>query len=90
MNTILTALSGANVFGYFVIALCFLKFWKRTRDSLFFVFSTSFLILGLGTIAEMIVRDARASTPTVYLCRFVAFSFIIYAIIRKNMPGRPS
>lgn len=76
---------GAIVFGYCVIALFFLKFWRRTRDVFFGGFALAFLLLGIGRAFEAVLRNAHASSVTVYLFRLLAFGIIIFVIAQKNV-----
>jgi hypothetical protein len=85
MNAIPHFLGGAIVFGYGLIALYFLKFWRRTRDPFFGCFAFAFLLLGFGRIAEAVVHTSQADTPVVYLFRLAAFLIIIFAIMHKNL-----
>jgi hypothetical protein len=89
MNTTLSNfIGGANIFGFCLIALFFLKFWRRTRDPFFSAFAVAFFVMGIGRVVEAISRNTHASTPTVYLFRLLAFAIIIYAIIQKNWHDR--
>jgi hypothetical protein len=88
MNVIPHFFGGAIVFGYGLIALYFLKFWRRTRDPFFGYFSFAFLVLGFGRIVETIVRTNQAETPVVYLFRLTAFLIIIFAILYKNLAAK--
>lgn len=85
MNVIPNFLGGAIVFGYALIGLFFLKFWKRTRDAFFGYFAFAFFVLGIGRVIEAIVRTQEADTPAVYLFRLLAFVIIVFAIMHKNL-----
>jgi hypothetical protein len=80
----LSFLSGAVTMGYLAAALFFAKFWRKTRDSLFVLFSTAFGLLALEQIILAWVGSEREEFTYVYLIRFVAFSIIALAIINKN------
>jgi membrane-associated PAP2 superfamily phosphatase len=88
MNAIPNFLGGAIVFGYGLIALYFLKFWKRTRDAFFGYFAFAFFILGIGRVIEAIERTNEVDTPIVYLFRLAAFLIIIFAILYKNLSSK--
>jgi hypothetical protein len=88
MNAIPNFLGGAIVFGYALIGLYFLKFWKRTRDPFFGYFAFAFFVLGIGRIIEAIVRTNEAEAPLVYLFRLLAFVIIIFAIMHKNLASK--
>ena len=62
----------------------FLKFWRRTRDSLFLWFGIAFLIEGLNRIAFLFVRHPNEGNPAIYVVRLCAFLLILYAILKKN------
>jgi hypothetical protein len=88
MNAIPNFLGGAIVFGYWLIALFFLKFWRRTADAFFGSFALAFFLLGVGRIIEAYVRTNEVATPSVYLFRLLAFAIIIYAIVQKNLANK--
>jgi hypothetical protein len=83
-----TFLGGAIVFGYALISLFFLKFWRRTRDAFFGYFAFAFFMLGLGRIVEAMMRTNETTTPSVYLFRLLAFLIIIFAIMYKNLSSK--
>jgi hypothetical protein len=80
----LSFLSGAVTMGYLAAALFFAKFWRKTRDSLFVMFSIAFALLALEQVILAWVGSEREEFTYVYLIRFVAFSIIALAIINKN------
>ncbi len=77
-------LAGTNCMSLLVIALFFIKFWRKTRDRLFIYFSGAFLLF----MAERIVRSFMAVetdwAPYVYSIRLSAFVLILIAIADKN------
>lgn len=77
-------LTGALTFGYFVAALFFLRFWRRTDDELFFAFALAFALLGVAQGAIMIANSYFEERSWAYLPRLFGFSIIIVAIWRKN------
>jgi hypothetical protein len=76
--------AGAATISLLVVALFFLRFWKKTRDPLFLYFAGSFAFL----MFERIVRAAMAVetewAPYVYSLRLTAFVLIIVGIVGKN------
>ena len=82
--TMLDFLAGAVTFGFTLAALFFLRFWRRTGDSLFLTFGAAFFLLGLGqallTLADVPVEERS----WLYLIRLAAFALILLAILRKN------
>jgi len=81
-------LAGAIVMGYLVVGVFFLRFWRRTSDALFAIFALAFFVLaGNGAIVALSGIE-REALSWVYLLRAAAFTLIIVAIVRKNLPGR--
>ncbi|MBB5710014.1 DUF5985 family protein [Sphingomonas xinjiangensis] len=77
-------LSGAITLAFGIAALHFLKFWRKSRDQLFFAFAASFLLLGLGQAALVLGGVQDEQRPWVYLLRLAAFLIIVAAVLRKN------
>ncbi|WP_097092260.1 DUF5985 family protein [Novosphingobium sp. Chol11] len=77
-------LSGAVSFGFLLISLFFLRFWRETRDPLFVTFAVSFLLLGAGQIFLALGGIPDEQRSFVYLVRFAAFLLIIRAVVAKN------
>jgi hypothetical protein len=77
-------LSGAVVAGFLLASLFFLRFWKRTRDSLFLAFAAAFFLLGLGQSLLALANVPDEERSWLYLIRLLAFALILAAIIRKN------
>ena len=78
--------AGAIVLGYLVVGAFFLRFWRRTADPLFAIFALAFLVLaGNGAIVALSGIE-REALSWVYLLRAAAFTLIVVAIIRKNLP----
>lgn len=82
--TLYDFLSGAVALGFFVCALFFLRFWHRTRDSLFLAFALAFGLLGLGQTIIALASIPTEERGSLYLIRLAAFAVIIVAILRKN------
>ncbi len=81
-------LSGAVVFGLALCSLFFLRFWKRTADSLFLAFAISFGLLAFTQIIVVMANIYKEDSSVAYLIRLVAFTLLIVAIWRKNRRGR--
>jgi hypothetical protein len=80
--------SGIIAMGFAVCAVFFLRFWRRTRDSLFLVFSIAFLLLALNQALTTLLGLPLEERSWLYLLRLAAFLIIIGAIVRKNI-GKP-
>jgi len=76
-------ITGGVAMGFMVAGLFFLRFWKRTKDQLFFWFAIAFWILGATRIGLVLKDESYEDTPF-YAARLIAFSLIIVAIWRKN------
>jgi len=84
--TLLNFLSGAVTFGFLLVALFFLRFWKRTGDGLFASFAAAFLLLGTGQALLSLANVPLEERSWLYLFRLAAFALILIAIVRKNRP----
>jgi hypothetical protein len=81
-------LAGMITMGFLVAGLFFIRFWWRTRDSLFIAFGCAFVLLALNQAVVALALLPREEQPYVYLLRLVAFGLLIVAIVRKNMGTR--
>ena len=81
---LLDFLSGAVTFGFFVAGLFFLRFWRRTHESLFIAFALAFWLLGLGQALLTFANIPVEERSWLYLLRLAAFSLILISIWRKN------
>lgn len=76
-------LQGATSFASIIVALLFLRFWRKTKDRLFLYFSCSFLIFAVSRAWLAFSGDGEPRTY-IYFFRFAAFMMIIWGIIDKN------
>jgi hypothetical protein len=67
-----------------VVALFFLRFWKRVHDGFFLLFSLGFWALALNWIALAFMSPPRGTEHYTYVIRLIAFTLIIAAIVVKN------
>ncbi|HZQ21964.1 MAG TPA: DUF5985 family protein [Terriglobales bacterium] len=65
-------------------SLFFLKFWKRTHDSLFLAFCVAFLIEGVNRTGTLFLAHPNEGKPVIYLVRLFAFLIILIGILHKN------
>ena len=77
-------LSGAICTAHLVIALFFLRFWRRTRDRFFIFLSASFFLLALERVVISLLPESAEMTPYPYTIRLVAFTLLIVGIVIKN------
>jgi uncharacterized membrane protein HdeD (DUF308 family) len=68
----------------FLAGLFFLRYWRDTRDPLFFNFALAFFIAAANRTAMMFYQHPNEASPWVYLVRSFAFLLIVAAIINKN------
>lgn len=81
-------IAGAIAMGFLFAGLFFLRFWKRTRDSLFVSFAIAFWLLGIAQSILAIGGIPVEERSWVYLIRLTAFAVIIVSIMRKNRSAR--
>lgn len=62
----------------------FLKFWKKTRDSLFLAFGLAFIVEGLNRCSVLFLAKPNEGSPYIYIVRLLAFLLILGAILHKN------
>jgi hypothetical protein len=82
--TLFDFLSGAICLGFLVAALFFLRFWRRTHDSLFASFAIAFALLGMGQAIQALANIPEEERSYIFLIRLAAFTLILIAIFRKN------
>jgi Family of unknown function (DUF5985) len=73
---------------FLVAGLFFLKFWRKTRDSLFLAFALSFLIRGLNESSRASMANPSEATLWSFLVTLASSLLIVVAIIRKNLAGK--
>jgi len=78
-------LSGMIVAGYLIAVLFFVRFWRRTGDSLFAIFGLSFLLLAIGQSLSVSFTDTQDDNSWVYLLRLAGFGLLLVAILVKNL-----
>lgn len=76
--------SGALMVCCLVAGLFFLKFYRKTSDKLFQLFSVAFFLLSFERLVLGYLGSRNEPSPLVYLIRLSAFLIIIYAIVDKN------
>ena len=67
-----------------VAGVFFLKFWRKTRDSLFLAFGLAFVIEGLNRCAFLALAKPNEGNPYIYMVRLLSFLLILGAILYKN------
>lgn len=77
-------ISGALMMACLVTGLFFIRFWLKTYDRLFLIFSFSFFLLATERLVLGMIGTRNEPSPTIYLIRMAAFLLILIAIIDKN------
>lgn len=77
-------LTGATTMGYTIAGVCFLRFWKRTRDRLFIHFAAAFWLFALNQLVVIVLGTADERAGYAYLLRVLGFASILVAIVGKN------
>ena len=88
MTPTVTFLSGMTTMGFAVAGVFFLRFWRRTSDSLFLAFAAAFWLLAANQALVGLLEAPREDKVWIYLIRLAAFLLIIFAVVAKNL-GRP-
>jgi hypothetical protein len=77
--------SGMITMGMLVCAVFFLRFWRRSKDTLFVAFALAFALLALSQALTTLMQLHFEERSGLYLLRFAAFSVLIVAILDKNL-----
>jgi hypothetical protein len=67
-----------------VAATIFLRFWRQTRDRLFLYFALAFVVFGFSRMPRAFLDPDSAWAIYPFLVRFIAYAFILAAIVDKN------
>ena len=68
----------------FAIGGLFLKYWRRTRDTLFLAFALAFLIEAFNRIPLLFTGHPNEASPWYYGVRLFSFLLILGGIVKKN------
>ncbi len=77
-------MQGALMMGNAVVALFFLRLWRKTQDRLLATFSIAFWLMALLRVVNALVEVPSEHVHYLYLLRLLSYSLIIYAIVDKN------
>jgi hypothetical protein len=80
---------GAIVVACAVAGAFFLRFWRKTRDRLFAMFSAAFWLLAVNWAALAFTSRDEPFRNALYGVRLFAFVIILLAIVDKNRSGAP-
>jgi hypothetical protein len=77
-------LGGALTLASALASLFFLRFWRDSRDRLFFFFSCAFVAFTANWIVLALSPHLPETAPAAFLPRLLGFLLIIAGIIDKN------
>jgi len=89
MNKIDSFLLGFIAMACTTAALFFIKFWRSTRDTLFFAFSAFFVVEAADRVALLLSHRPNEGTPWIYILRLAALVFLVAVILKKNYGRKP-
>jgi hypothetical protein len=87
MNEMMT---GAMAMAFAVAGMFFYRFWQKTGDRLFALFSLSFFVWAVNRIAIVVANQQGDRGDYYYWVRFLAFAIILTAILDKNRSAAAS
>lgn len=64
--------------------LFFLKFWRKTGDRFFSLFSAAFVLLAFERWLLLFLRTDNETNTWIFVARLIAFALIIWAVVDKN------
>jgi len=77
-------LLGVIATGSLTASAFFLKFWRRTHDSLFLFFGLAFAIEGLNRFTALYMEHPNQGSTLTYIVRLIAYLLILLGILIKN------
>lgn len=83
-DPLLTMLQGATAMGCVALAVFFLRFWVRSRDRLFAIFSGAFAVFAVNRVMLVLLVASQETDMLIYGIRAVAFGLLFLAILDKN------
>jgi len=78
-------MSGAVTLAYFIGAVFFLRFWRRTADRLFLAFAVAFALFALNQALVSLLEVDSEPESLLYALRVLGFILILAAIVDKNL-----
>ena len=88
MGPVATFASGMIAMGYLAAGVLFLRFWRRTGDSLFAAFAAAFVLFAVNQGLVALLGLEGDERGWLYLLRLAGFTLIIVAILGKNLGAR--
>lgn len=75
---------GAVMMASVVASLFFLKFWQKTKDRFFAIFSSAFMLFAIERWISVIMATQDETRTWIFMIRLLAFVLIIGAVVDKN------
>ena len=69
-------------------AIFFLRFWRTTRDPLFFAFAAFFVIQGCLSASALGLTHPNEGSAWLFVLRLLSVLLVLSAIVRKNLRER--
>ena len=83
-DELVTFLQGATVMACAALSVFFLRFWRRSHDRLFAMFSLAFLIFAVNRVVLVTLGEHAEAELLIYGGRALVFGLILLAILDKN------
>jgi len=87
-DSVIDFLRGGTMIALLGSAIFFWRYWRRTADRLFGFFAIGFFLMALSQVVVLCLGPHADKLPYAYWFRLVAFLFIIFGVIEKNLKGR--
>lgn len=78
-------LAGMEAGGYLVATLLFLRFWRRTGDTLFVWFAGAFCLFALNQFLIPLLGEGAEEGGAAFIPRLLGFALLAAAIVAKNL-----
>ncbi|KYG68481.1 hypothetical protein AZI87_04335 [Bdellovibrio bacteriovorus] len=77
-------LYGAVMMASIAAGIFFLKFWRKTTDRFFLLFSLAFFLLAIERFIFVFIQSENEVHTYVFVFRLLAFMMITGAVVEKN------
>ncbi|WP_373998275.1 DUF5985 family protein [Bdellovibrio bacteriovorus] len=77
-------LYGAVMMASIAAGIFFLKFWRKTADRFFLLFSLAFFLLAIERFIFVFIQSENEVHTYVFVFRLLAFMMITGAVVEKN------
>jgi hypothetical protein len=84
-GTLLPFLAGALALAQTLAGVYFIRFWRKTRNSLFLSFACAFWLLAINRVIISCLGDEDERAGHSYVLRVIGFLLILGSIIHQNI-----